>query len=114
MRTLPGIVTTALLAGCATHPEPEPRNLLSLEEVLKLHESGVASKVIVAKIQTSDVTADMPVRQIIELKQKGLPDDVLEALVRATEAEPPPPQVIVRRYGPSYWDPWYYRHPNVY
>lgn len=117
MRTIPGVVAAAILAGCASRPEAPPppaRDVLSVDEVVRLHEAGVASKVVVAKIQTSEIAADMPVARIIELKQKGLPDDVLEALVRAAEPDPPPRRVVLRPYGPSYWDPWYYRHPYVY
>lgn len=115
MRTIAGILGILAVAGCAAQPTatPEPRNVLSLQDVIRLHEAGIASKVVVAKIQASETAVEMPVSRIIELKEKGLPDDVLEALVRSTEKEEPQ-RIFIRRYGPSYMDPWYYRPPYVY
>lgn len=112
MRSVAWVMAVGL-AGCAARGPEEPRRpQLTLDDVFKLQQSGVDSKVIVAKIQTSDVQLDLPVARIIELKVKGLPDDVLEALVRATEVEDEPRRGGVRRYMPSYWDPWH--HPYAY
>lgn len=87
MRTI-AILLAALAAGCAFAPEPEPeRRGMSVEDVVRLSEAGVAPRVIVARIRADGLREDVGTDRLISL-HKTLAPEVLEAMVGGDEACP--------------------------
>ena len=59
------------------------------QDVVDLIGKGVSSRLIVAMIQNSDARFDTSVETILAMRERGVPDDVLEAMLHA--AGPPDP-----------------------
>ena len=104
MKRLAGIVLILAATGCATG-ETSTRRAMTVEDVVRLAKSGVGSKTLVAMIETSQIRhAPLTPDELVALKEKGLDDEVLAALVRATSPKP-----AVR--GSPYPAYYYYRGP---
>jgi len=90
----------ALLAFLLALPffaqDPPPEEVLTNEDVVTMHRFEIGEKVIVAKIyEVPEARFDLEVRDIIRLKEQGLPEAVLEAMLersRLDQAPAPPPR----------------------
>lgn len=57
--------------------------VMSNDEVISLTKAGLAGSVIIGKIRTSKSNFDMSTDALIKLKQSGVPDDVVGAMLEA-------------------------------
>ena len=101
-----------LMAGCATQtytvaPPPAGPTLAEVQSMVQAH---VSDSVIVSQIQNSSSRYVLTASQIIELKNAGTSDAVLNALIN-TASKPPVPASTTVDDGPYiypyvYVDPW--------
>jgi hypothetical protein len=70
-----------LLVGVTTAVRAQ--DTMSNEEVISLTKAGLASSVIIGKIRTSKTNFDMSTDALIALKQNGVSDDVVTAMLEA-------------------------------
>jgi len=61
-------------AGCAS---PPARQSISVDAVVAMASEGLPADAIIEKMQASRSVYPLPVSRLIELKQKGVPDEVL-------------------------------------
>lgn len=71
-----GLLLWALLSGSAS-----PAGPLSNQDVQELVAQGLSSRLIVAMIENADTRFDTSTASILALRSKGVPDDVLEAML---------------------------------
>ena len=64
-----------LSVGCAGRPT---RQQISVDEIVAMVSEGVSTDAIISKIQASRSVYPLPASRLIELKQKGVPDEVLD------------------------------------
>lgn len=62
---------------------------LTNREVIALHEAGLSVEVIMEKITTSTVSFDTSTSALVILKNAGVPDTVISAMLQATPSAPP-------------------------
>jgi hypothetical protein len=100
-----------LLSACSSSETTVQRSM-TIDEVVRLAKAGVGSKTLVAMIETSQIRhAPLMPDDLVSLKEKGLDDEVLAALVKATTPKPaaardaPPPSYYYYR-GPAYAPYW--------
>jgi hypothetical protein len=97
-----------LLSGCATQthtvatPPPGP----SLAEVQCLVQAHVSDSVVVTQIQNSSTRYYLTADQIISLKNAGVSDTVIKALINTASKSPPQTITVVNQY-PYYYPYWY-------
>lgn len=120
-----------LLGGCVypyyrrvpVYDGPEPYRAatfpVSIEDVIKLSKAGIGEEIILSKIRTDGVTAKPTADQVVSMKNEGVSERVIEAMVAAQvpqPVEPAPPRVVYRyEYAPwRYYDPWWYGWPYPY
>lgn len=88
------LAAVALLAVLAVVPGPSAaKDVLTNDDVVKLVKGGLPESVIVQKIRASERKFDTSADGLIKLKNAGVPDKVIEAMVApapATAAVPPP------------------------
>lgn len=73
-----------VLAGCETTPPPvptPPAHLPTPADVVALSRAGVADEVILSQIRNSRVVYRLTAAQIIELKDKGVSQKVLDFMI---------------------------------
>jgi len=105
------LLTGVLLTGCATRtytvaaPPPGP----SLAEIQAMVQAHVSDAVIVNQIQNSNTRYVLTAGQIIELKNAGASDPVLNALINT--ASKPPVQATTTVYQGFYAYPYVYVDP---
>lgn len=58
------------------------------DEVISLAKAGLASSVIIGKIRTSKTNFDMSTDALIKLKQSGVTDDTVTAMIEAKSGKP--------------------------
>ncbi|HEX3920249.1 MAG TPA: hypothetical protein VHW60_23155 [Caulobacteraceae bacterium] len=63
---------------------PAMAETLTNDTVIELVKAGLGPEAIVAKIKTSDVKFDMSTDQMVSLKQQGVPDAVIAAMLDAS------------------------------
>ena len=95
-----------------------PPGAVTIDDVLAMHQAGVADELIVNHIRYHGMVRDLTAQDLIELQQRGLSPTVIKAMqepppsTRQTTVNPPsPPPVVVREH--YYYDPWWgpYWHP---
>jgi len=102
-----------LLAGCATQtytatapPPPGP----TLAEVQSMVAAHVSDPVIISQIQNSSTRYSLTADQIISLKNAGVSDVILNALINTASKPVPQPATKVETeyyaYPYVYVDPW--------
>lgn len=101
-----------LVALCAA-AQDVPR--LTNKEVVELVQAGISSATVIAKINASRCNFDTEPSVLAELKRRGVPDDVLKAMIEAPYGPPkappapaaekkqalPPPQPERQAAGPA-------------
>ena len=90
---------TAVLPGAVPGRAQSPNTgvPLSLEEVVKLSQTGVSEDVIITKIKKNAKAFDLSADEIADLKKSGISDNVIKFLLDPsqpyTPSPPPPPPV---------------------
>jgi hypothetical protein len=86
---LPQPASRATAATAAT-PRSEPQEPpLTNEDVIKLHQAGLASDLIVTKImQSSSVAFDLSTNGLVALANVKIPHDVIAAMLRRSHDGP--------------------------
>jgi hypothetical protein len=115
-------LTVLLMAGCATQkPAPTPPGP-TIAEIQAMVNAHVGDSVIITEIQNSNARYYLTAQQIIALKNAGVSDAVINAMLN-TLKKPVPPAVEVQYVYPAYsgygpwggWGPYYYsRWPRPY
>lgn len=104
--------TVLLLAGgCATlnQPRPEPP---TPDQVVQLSQEGKSADDIIKLMKDSRAVYELPASQLADLRQRGVPDKVIDYM-QATYLEQARFEEALRRpyyYGP-YYRPWGYWGP---
>jgi hypothetical protein len=111
-----------LLSGCATSkpnaPAPPPGPTLA--EIQTMVDAHVSDSVIITKIQNSSSRYYLTADQIISLKNAGVSDAVINALIKTANKPEPRAEKTVYVYpyygpGPWWgWGPYYYGGPYYY
>ena len=112
-------------SGCMYYervPEYTVRPAVSQDEVRKMVQAGIGDDVIIAKIKSDGITAKPSVDELVKLKEDGVSEGVIEAILSARVVTPvrrTRREVIYRHYpstslyyGPRYygWGHHYYGH----
>lgn len=84
MKTLAGVLVVGTLGGCQILLDGPPRPLLSVEEVLAMHQAGVPAPVIAAKVDVSRGVGPLTALEIVRLKEQGMDERLMERLVAAS------------------------------
>ena len=75
-RLLPWVILMAVSA-------PALGEELTKDELVRLHEAGFRNTVLITKIRASGITFEVDTETMLELKEKGIHQDVIEALLEA-------------------------------
>jgi hypothetical protein len=86
---------------------------LTNDDILKLHQSGLAAEVIEQKIAASATAFRIDTDALIVLKNAGVPDRVISAMLRAGRPQDASQSAVVRPGGGS-GTVYFYRTHNVY
>lgn len=70
---------------------PPPGPPVTVEEVVKLSQAGVAEDVIVTKIKRAGRNFDLTTDEILELRKRGLSDTLIKFLMDPSQPYTPPP-----------------------
>jgi hypothetical protein len=103
-----------LLQGCVLEPVPRYRIRetrpagASSEEILKMSKSGLSDDVILLKIKEDGLASKPTADQLKSLKEEGVSDTVLKAMVRAPVTGPEQRVVEYVYYPRSSYYPYYY------
>ena len=82
----------AALASWAATGGARPGDALTLEDVVRLHVSGMGDEELIARIRAAQVDFDLSEPMLEELRIAGLGERVIQAmLARQVELHPPPP-----------------------
>jgi hypothetical protein len=77
------IITAVLTALLTMASAAFSQEMMTNDEVISLTKAGLASSVIIGKIHTSKSNFDMSTDALIKLKQSGVGDDVVTAMLEA-------------------------------
>ncbi len=80
-------------AAPPTQAQPASAEVLTDEDVIKLVKAGMGDSVIIAKIKNSRTKFDTSPDSLIQLKQLGVSEAVLEAMASSASAKAPPAPV---------------------
>lgn len=108
LRWTPALLAALALGGCSSSSQKEVVRALTVDDVVRMAKAGAGTKTIVATIETSDIRAQLTLGDILALKEQGLDDEVLAALILATGPESTRRKVVAREPWPAYY---YYRGP---
>src|SRR5215470_10341450 len=77
-----GFLTLSLCLAISVSVSAQ-EEVMTNEEVISLTKAGLASSVIIGKIKTSKTNFDMSTDALIKLKQAGVSDDTVGAMLEA-------------------------------
>jgi hypothetical protein len=98
-----GTETTAYVTGDVRIDEPQPRSapaaasdntadrgapatsMLTNADIVQMQKAGLSEEVILSKIATSSANFSTATQDLIQLKEAGVPDSVINAMVRKTD-----------------------------
>ena len=84
MRSKVIVLAVALMVAIGTVNAVDAQDeVMTNDEVISLTKAGLAGSVIIGKIRTSKSNFDMSTDALIKLKQSGVPDDVVGAMLEA-------------------------------
>ncbi len=87
-------VLLALLLGMAAHAQTKPETLTNAK-IVALVKAGLSNTVILATLQNANTNFDTSTNALIDLKQKGVSDDVIAAMINKSYKGPPLPAANV-------------------
>jgi len=61
------------------------QDILTNETVTTLHKKGLGASIIINKIKTSKTTFDVSTDALIKLKEDGIPDDIVSAMIESAD-----------------------------
>src|SRR6185295_1885005 len=112
----PTLCLASLLAGCVVEPYPRYRIRevrpagLSNEEIVRMSKAGISETIILERIKTDGIVARPSSDQIVALKNEGLSEPVLAAMLDARVE--PAERVVESVYYPyDYYSPYSYGYP---
>jgi hypothetical protein len=82
------LVLAIVLSQISAFAQVSSSNALSKEKILALRAAGVSDAVLIQQIQKSGINFAMDPDTTLELKTKGLSNDILQALFQATSKTP--------------------------
>ena len=99
-------------SGCVYYgpgSEYAVRPAVSQEDVRKMVQAGIGDDIIIAKIKSDGMTAKPSADDLVQLKEVGASEEVIEVMVSARVVTPVRRRVIYRSYPSAsyYYDPWY-------
>jgi hypothetical protein len=74
---------------------------LTVEEVVRLSQTGVSEELIVAKIKKTAKAFDLSPEEIVDLRKAGVSDNVIKLLVDPSQPYTPPPPPAAKSGGPT-------------
>lgn len=88
--SLPVALVLLLLLGLPLHATPT--ETLTNGDIIKLSKAGMSSGVIIEKINSSQTSFRTDVDSLLQLRQAGVPNDIIEAMVKqdTTQKAPAP------------------------
>ena len=125
-----GIMSFAAgMTGCGSYTslrspqKPAPENsAMTMEDVIALSKANTGDEVIIAQIQAKQAVFALSNQDIINLKNAGVSEPVIEAMIK-TDAVAKKDSVVVHHSYPSnywwgyagyYWPRYYYGYPRSY
>src|ERR1700722_15384035 len=96
-RFLLGVTLAGALWGQQDPQTSKKAPSLSVEEVVKLSQTGLSEDLIITKIKKNGRAFDLSTEEILELKRDGVSDNVIKFLLDPSQPQtpPPPPPVAV-------------------
>ncbi len=85
------VLLTITLAGFQSPPPPGPAAPLSVEDVVKLCQTGISEELIITKIKKNGRAFDLSNGELVELKKAGVSDNVVKYLLDPSQPYIPPP-----------------------
>lgn len=87
MKTKFLIPTLAIFAFLFSFPSSaqNKQDILTNETVATLHKKGLGASIIINKIKTSKSTFDVSTDALIKLKDDGIPDDIVSAMIESAD-----------------------------
>jgi hypothetical protein len=86
-----GLIFAAFLPLCGQEPQPVAPGSLTIEEVLRLANAGVADELIVASVKRNAKAFDLNSDEIVALTKSGVSNTVIKYLLDPTLPYTPPP-----------------------
>lgn len=89
MKKISGFVSLALLATSlvtAAWGQAAKAEVLTNDDIIAMQQAGLSPTVIVNKIRSSKTQFDLTAKELIRLRQSGIPDDVLQAMQGYSES----------------------------
>ena len=120
MKYFLSLAVALILGGCYVGPAPRYRVRevrppgLTAEELVKMTKSGLSDDVVLEKIKEVGVATKPTSDQLASLKQQGLSDKVLKAIVDAPVTGSEQRVVEYVYYPRSYYYPYYYPYSSYY
>jgi hypothetical protein len=85
------VIVAAFFLTCLAQDKPGGPSILSLDEVVKMVRAGVTQELVIARIKRFNKPFDLNSDEIVELKSKGVSDDVIAYLLDPSKPYTPPP-----------------------
>src|SRR5450755_4995385 len=81
----------AALFGLLSAQTPGSATPLSVEEVVKLCQTGLSEELIVTKVKKNGKAFDLSTEELLELKKSGVSDNIIKYLLDPSQPYSPPP-----------------------
>jgi hypothetical protein len=90
-RTRATALAAVLLAAPSLAAAQAPqREVLTNDAVIEMVKAGLSPTIVASKVATSDPNFDLSSAELVRLKQNGVPDEVIEAMMRSVNPSPDP------------------------
>ncbi|MFN8250246.1 MAG: hypothetical protein U0V75_00085 [Ferruginibacter sp.] len=90
-------IISILLFVCSTRSFAQHTEVVTNQTIIQLHKAGLGKDLITAKITASACTFDVSADALVALKQSGVPDEVITAMITKQQGVPAAP-VIPSQY----------------
>jgi hypothetical protein len=89
---LRSVILTAVLAGTLPRvaDAQAPKTNLTVEDVVKMTQSGLADDLIITKVKQNGKVFDLSAEELLDLKKAGVSDNVVKYLLDPTQPYAPP------------------------
>jgi hypothetical protein len=79
-----GTETTAYVSGDARIDESQPHTVLTNTDIVKMQKAGLSEEIVLSKIGTSPTNFTTNTQDLIQLKEAGVNDNIINAMVQKT------------------------------
>lgn len=100
-KKMPRIVLVLILSFYTISSFGQTSNVLTNAEVIKLHNSKVGDKIIISKIESSDVNFDISTDALVQLSQLGVSEAVVNVMMEKQTAKDKASNNLVKSSGIS-------------